>query len=93
MEKISDLRGKAIVTADGKSVGKVTDLSIDERSWRVAAIIVDVEPSLASLFGVKKKLLKSPRVKIASEKVEHVGDVVKLRDELQQLKVELHHGG
>lgn len=59
----------------------------------MAAIIVDVEPSLASLFGVKKKLLKSPRVQIASEKVEHVGDVVKLRDDLQQLKVELHHGG
>jgi sporulation protein YlmC with PRC-barrel domain len=92
VEKISDLKGKSIVTADGKSVGKLLDVSIDERSWRVSAIIVDVEPTLASLFGVKKKLLKAPRVRIASEKVEHVGDVVKLRDELQQLKVELHTG-
>lgn len=58
----------------------------------VSALIVDVEPSLASLFGVKKKLLKSPRVRIASEKVEHIGDVVKLRDDLQHLKVELHGG-
>ncbi len=64
--------------------------TVDERSWRVAALVVDVEASLASLFGVKKKLLKSPRVLIAAEKVEHVGDVVKLREELQQLKVELH---
>ncbi len=92
MEKISDLKGKAIITADGKSVGKLVDVSIDERSWRVRSIIVDVEPSLASLFGVKKGLLKSPLVRIAAETVEHVGDVVKLREELDQLKVELHGG-
>lgn len=90
LEKISDLRGKEVITADGKSVGRLTDLAIDERSWAVKALIVDVESSLASLFGVKKKLLKSPRVRITSDKVEHIGDVVKLREDLQHLKVELH---
>lgn len=90
MEKISDIKGKMILTADGKTVGTVADLSIDENSWKIAALVVDVDPAVASLFGVKKKLLKAPRVKIATEKVEHLADVVKLRDALAHLKVELH---
>lgn len=89
MEKISDLRGKAILTADGKNVGTLADLAVDGRAWSVAALVVEVDPAVAGLFGVKKKLLKSPRVRIASGKVEHVADVVKLRDELGHLKVEL----
>jgi sporulation protein YlmC with PRC-barrel domain len=92
VEKISDLKGKAIITADGKSVGELVDVSIDERSWRVVSIIVDVEPSLASLFGVGMKLLKSPLVRIAAGTVEHVGDVVKLAVELDQLEVEPRGG-
>lgn len=92
MEKISDLKGRSVVTADGKTVGRLADLSIDEHSWRVAAVVIDVDPQVASLFGVKKKLLKSPRVRISADKVEHVADVIKLRDELSQLKVEMHGG-
>lgn len=90
MEKLSELKGKEVVTADGKSVGKVSDLAIDERSWNVAALVVEVDPQVASLFGVKKKLLKAPKVNIAAEHVEHLADVVKLREDLAQLKVELH---
>ena len=90
MDKITDLKGKAVLTTDGKAVGTLADLSIDEQSWKVTSIVVEVDPSVASLFGVKKKLLKSPRVKISTEKVEHMADVIKLRDELAHLKVELH---
>ena len=90
MDKITDLKGKSVLTSDGKAVGTLADLSIDEQTWRVTSIVVDVDASVAALFGVKKKLLKAPRVKIATEKVEHMADVVKLRDELAHLKVELH---
>jgi len=90
VEKISDLKGKSIISADGKSVGRLVDLSIDEVKWRVTSMVVEVEPALAALFGAKKKLLKAPRVKIGVDKVELIGDVVKLHDNLQDLKVELH---
>ena len=89
MEKISDLKGKTILTADGKTVGTLSDLSIDEHSWTIGAIVVDVDPAIASLFGVKKRLLKTPRVKISVDKIEHLADVVKLRDNLGHLKVEM----
>ena len=92
MEKISDLKGRSVVTADGNTVGRLADISIDEHSWRVAALVIDVDPQVASMFGVKKKLLKSPRVKISAEKVELVADVIKLRDDLSKLKVEMHGG-
>lgn len=90
MDKITDLKGKSVLTADGKNVGTLADLSIDEHTWKITSLVVDVDPAVAALFGVKKKLLKSPRVKISTDKVEHLADVVKLRDELSHLKVELH---
>ncbi len=90
MDKISDLKGKMVLTADGKTVGILADLSIDEHSWKIGALVVEVDASVALLFNVKKRLLKAPRVKIATEKVEHLADVIKLRDELAHLKVELH---
>lgn len=92
MEKLSDLKGKAVVTLDGKSVGRLADLSIDDMSWKVASLVVDVDPAIATVFGVKKKLLQAPKVRIGADKVEHVADVIKLRESLQQLKVELHGG-
>ncbi len=90
MDKITDLKGKAVLTADGKNVGTLVDLTVDEHSWRISALVIEVDPAVASLFNVKKKLLKAPRVKIATEKVEHLSDVVKLRDVLAALKVELN---
>ena len=90
MDKITDLRGKPVLTADGKNVGALADLSIDEHTWKITSIVVEVDPAVASLFGVKKKLLKAARVKISTEKVEHMADVIKLRDELAHLKVELN---
>jgi len=90
MEKLTALKGKEVITADGKSVGKVADVAIDERNWVVDAIVVEVDPGVASLFGVKKRLLKAPRVNISADRVEHMADVVKLRDNIAELKVELH---
>jgi sporulation protein YlmC with PRC-barrel domain len=90
MDKITDLRGKAVLTADGKNVGTLADLSVDEHTWHINSLVVEVDPAVASLFGVKKKLLKAARVKISTDKVEHLADVVKLRDALANLKVELH---
>jgi sporulation protein YlmC with PRC-barrel domain len=89
MEKITDLKGKGVITADGKTVGRLADLVIDEHNWQVVAAVVEVDPAVASLFGVKKRLLKAPRVKIAAVKIEHVADVITLRENLDQLKVEL----
>jgi len=89
MEKISDLKGKTILTADGKVVGTLADLSIDEHSWVIGSIVVDVDAGVAALFGVKKRLLKAPRVKISVDKIEHLADVVKLRENLGTLKVEM----
>jgi sporulation protein YlmC with PRC-barrel domain len=89
MDKISDLKGKTVLTADGKTVGTLADLSIDERTWRIGALVIEVDAGVASLFGVKKRLLKAPRVKIGVDKVEHLADIIKLRDELAHLKVEM----
>jgi sporulation protein YlmC with PRC-barrel domain len=89
MDKVTDLKGKSVLTADGKTVGTLADLSIDEHTWKIAHIVIDVDPQVASLFGVKKKLLKTPRVKISTDKVEHMADVIKLRENLSHLKVEL----
>jgi sporulation protein YlmC with PRC-barrel domain len=90
MEKLSDIKGKSVISADGKTVGKLADLALDERAWSVAAIVVEVDPAVASLFGVKRKLLRAPRVNIAADRVEVVSDVIKLRENLADLKVELH---
>ena len=90
MDKITDLKGKAVLTSDGKNVGTLADLAIDEHTWRITSIVVEVDPAVSAIFGVKKKLLKAARVKISTDKVEHLADVVKLRETLGELKVELH---
>src|SRR3989304_8004414 len=79
MDKISDLKGKRVLTADGKTVGTLADFSIDEHSWKITALVVEVDASVASLFNVKKKVLDASPVQIAAEKAEHLADILNRR--------------
>ena len=53
MQRTSELQGRAIVAADaGEKVGSVSDVLIDERSGRIAALVVGG----GGLFGKERVL-------------------------------------
>ncbi len=81
--RLSAILDKEVVTADGKLVGKVIDVEVDDE-WRAKELIVLLKRYVASKLGVRFSL--RPRAAIAVAAVSGVGEYITLRIGLDDLK-------
>jgi len=79
-----DLIGKDVITSDGRNVGNVTDVAIDQSNWSVRDLRVSIDKRIAEELGLAKRRGNAQfHVKTAS--IKSVGDLIMLNQTLKML--------
>jgi sporulation protein YlmC with PRC-barrel domain len=78
------LRDKEVIGPAGKLIGKVKDGTIDDASWKLTSLEVELEGNVAKEFHVKKTF-GSTTVPVQTSLVGAVGDKVVLKVSTEEL--------
>lgn len=80
----TSLKDKEVIGPAGKLIGKVKDGKIDDKTWLVSSLDVELEGNVAKEFHIKKTF-GSTTVPIATTMVGAVGDKVVLKASMEEL--------
>jgi len=79
------LRGKKIITADGREVGEVGTLEIELDTWKIQWLELKLLRDVLETLGLKKPLFGTVHARLAPERVRSVTDNVVLTVDFAQL--------
>ena len=71
-------RGRAVIAADGHTIGEVATLFIDTSAWTVVALQVKLSKVAAEQVGAARAFLHAATVDVPVSMVQSVGDTVLL---------------
>ena len=80
----SALKGKEVLGEKGRLVGKVKDGIIDEKTWQVTSLEVDLQSDVAKEFHLKK-MFGGASIPIAVGYIGAVGDKVMLKASAEEI--------
>ncbi len=80
----TSLKDKEVIGQAGRLVGKVKDGTIDDKTWQVTSLDVELQSSVAKEFNLKKTF-GSTTVPIATTFVGAVGDKVVLKASTEEI--------
>jgi sporulation protein YlmC with PRC-barrel domain len=86
--RLSDenLRGRAVVSADGQVVGEVAAIFLDSAAWRVESLHVKLKREIADRLGAARSMFRAGTVEIPIRIVQSVGDAIVLSVGVDGLK-------
>lgn len=73
-----NLRGRTIISADGRAVGEAAALFIDSDGWHVESLQVKLRKDVADQLGATRTLFHSGTVEIPTRLIQSVSDTVVL---------------
>lgn len=83
--KFSELEGKGVLTQDGREVGEVDDLLLDDGEWTIRTLVVKLERDLLERFHMKKPIFGTQTIQLPTSYVSGVSDKVILHKTLEEL--------
>lgn len=83
--KFTELKGKDVLSQDGRECGEVEDVVIDYDSWSIQALVVKLERELLEKFSMKKPMFGSQTIRLQTGHVSGIGDKVILHKSLDEL--------
>lgn len=87
--EVGCLKEKNVITKDGKMIGSLIGADIDSETWNVPSIRMDIEKDMVEALGLEKSLIKSTKIKMSTDLIELVGDIVQLKVTAVDLKEKL----
>jgi len=88
-----DLRGKAVIAADGQAIGQIASLCLDSETWNVAAVQVALRRPTAERLGAPRSIFQRGMLEIPVRLIQSVGDAVVLSVAVDGLRQLLPDGG
>ena len=82
--EVSNLFDREVVGNNGSVIGRVRNLDLNEKTWLIESLFVELDDAVAKEFNMKKALRKTI-VKILVTYVQAVGDKVILKADKQKL--------
>lgn len=79
------LRGKKVITADGREVGEIGTLEIELEGWKVQWLELKLLRDVLEALKLKKPLFGSVNARLAPERIRSVTDNVVLTVDFEQL--------
>lgn len=79
------LRGKKIITADGREVGEVGTLEIELDTWKIQWLELKLLRDVLETLGLKKPFFGTIHARLAPERIRSVTDNVVLTVDFAQL--------
>jgi sporulation protein YlmC with PRC-barrel domain len=86
--RLSDetLRGKTVISADGKAIGSVAELFISTSAWQVESIRIELHKEIADRIGANRTIFHRGTIELPVSFVQSVGDAVVLSVDVDQLR-------
>jgi sporulation protein YlmC with PRC-barrel domain len=84
--ELSTLVNRNVITKDGRSIGEFIGANINPTNWMVNDLLINVHKPVAKDLKVKGGLFKAPQIKIRTDMVGVVGDVIQLNVDYATLK-------
>lgn len=79
--------GTRVVAKGGKHIGFVENFIIlPENDWSIKHMVVKLEKSVVDKLGLRKSLMGTPSIKILTQDIKTIGDMVMLRVTVDELK-------
>ncbi len=82
----TELSGKRVITDDAADVGTVGDIYVDVHDWHITRFDLRVEKRYTERLGAEGRVLRRSVIPIRTHMVRAVGDVVHLKENLDDLK-------
>jgi sporulation protein YlmC with PRC-barrel domain len=86
----SNIRGRAVIAADGQAVGQVDDVVINIDTWRVESMQLKLNKGMADKLGVHRGKFQAGTIDLPVHMVQSVGDHVVLSVPTSELRPRLH---
>ncbi|MDH4123709.1 MAG: PRC-barrel domain-containing protein [Thermoplasmata archaeon] len=80
------INGMRVVTADAFTVGEVDGLEVDQKTWNVTHLDIELSDESLRELGFKKPLLGAIRICLPVSHINKFGDVITLKSDLAHLK-------
>jgi sporulation protein YlmC with PRC-barrel domain len=84
--KAANLNGKQVITSEADVLGEIEGVEIDISTWTVSHLHISLLKSNIERFNFKKPLLGSVTVCLPVNVIKAVGDVVALKESIDDLK-------
>jgi sporulation protein YlmC with PRC-barrel domain len=86
--QISDktLHGRPVISADGKVIGSISELSIDTSDWRVESVHIELDKNISDRVGGDRTLFHRGKIELPVSFVQSVSDTVVLTIAVEQLR-------
>lgn len=86
--RLSDksLNGRALIGADGKVIGSISELFISTTDWRVESISVELRKDIADRIGADRSIFHRGSIELPINLIQAVGDAVVLTVDVEQLR-------
>lgn len=86
--RLSDksLRGRTVISADGKAIGSLVELFISSSDWRVESIRIELQKDIADRIGATRTLLHRGTIELPVSFIQSVGDAVVLSVDVEKLR-------
>ena len=81
--KAFSLIGLEVITSDGRNIGEVVDLAIEQPGWKVRDLRVSIDKRIAEELGLQTRRAGLFQVRTAS--VKSVGDMIMLTQSMKML--------
>jgi sporulation protein YlmC with PRC-barrel domain len=89
--RLSDesLRGKTVISADGKAIGSIAELFISSTDWRVESVRIALRKDIADRIGANRTAFHRGTIELPVSFIQSVSDAVVLSVDVEKLR-EVH---
>jgi sporulation protein YlmC with PRC-barrel domain len=86
--QISDdeLRGRPVITADGKVLGEIKRLFLDTELLTITGLMVEMRSGSADQLGASRSMFRSAAIELPIGAVQSIGETVVLSVRLEELR-------
>ena len=86
--RLSDktLNGRAVISADGKVLGSISELFISSPDWRLESIRIELRKDIADRIGANRTVFHRGTIELPVSFIQSVGDAVVLTVDVEKLR-------
>ena len=81
-----NLKGRTVISADGKAIGEVKSVFLDAAPWRVESISIELRKDVADRIGASHSLFHRGSIELPVRLIQSVGDAVVLNVTVDSLR-------
>ena len=86
--RLSDesLRGRTVISADGKAIGSIAELFISSTDWRVESVRIELRKDIADRIGANRTIFHRGTIELPVSFIQSVSDAVVLSVDVEKLR-------